>query len=224
MTYTREGRSAFERSEQKSLTLDDGLTASHPGGLKVNLWRWSCRNPKWPLILTIAALLVPVMIFQISLMFVAAVPLTIIPAIWYTKRVREHFLYGDANPGVLISTSPALIAVWTDLTKDEGSYPALSVHHERPSDRWGPLQVGTRVATIALYDIGEKEDCPYWERVHPHSVEPIAASADEARALLASFSDEEWERLERAVEELKPTRAGLFKLPQPSNGATTARS
>ena len=79
-------------------------------------------------------------------MFVVGLPLTIIPAIWYVKRVNEWFLYGDANPGILISTTPPLIAVWTDLTKDEGSYPALNVHRERPSDRWEGLEVGTRVA------------------------------------------------------------------------------
>ena len=213
MTYTREGRSAYERSEQRTLTLDDGLTASHPGGVKVSLWRWSCRYPKWPLVLLISTLLVPVLIVEVSAMFIAAVPLTIIPAIWYAKRVREQFLYGDANPGIVISTTPLLIGVWTDLTKGEGAHPALSVHREAASDRWaGPVEVGTRVATVGLYDVGEKENCPYWERFHPRTVEPIAADAEEARALLASFEGERWERLERAVAELKPTREGLFLL------------
>lgn len=221
MTYTREGRSAYERSEQRSLTLDDSMAASHPGGLKVSLWRWSCRYPTWPLVLTVSTLLLPVLIVWISPMFIVGLPLTIIPLIWYMKRVSERFLYGDANPGILISTTPPLIAVWTDLTKGEGSFPALNVHRERPSDRWeGSLEVGARVATVGLYDVGPKEECPYWERFHPRSVEPVAATAEAARELRASFGDEQWDRLERAVAELKPTREGLFHLARAADHQT----
>lgn len=213
MTYTREGRSTVERSDQRSLTLDDTLTASHPGGVKVSLWRWACRYPKWPLILTTSVLLTPFLIVSVSLMFIAALPITVIPAIWYAKRVREHFLYGDANPGLVISTSPFRIAVWVDLTKGEGSFPALSVKAEPPFKHQGkPAEVGTRLATVALYDIGSEEDLGYWENLDPRPVEPVAAREEDARKLFESFSAEQWERLEKAVESVKPTRAGLFRL------------
>jgi hypothetical protein len=214
MTYSRENRSEVQRGQQQTLTLDDSALASQPGGVRVSLWRWVRRYPKWPVILVGSLVLSIVACFVVDGMFLVAVPLALLPNIYYWNRVREHFRHGDANPGVVVSSSPLLIAVWTDMRKEEGSsYPMLRVFEEPPADEWGAAPpVGTRLATVALYGIGDDENTPYWESFEPRSVEPVAASAEEARALLESFTPESWARLERAVAELGPLREGLHRV------------
>jgi hypothetical protein len=211
MSYGREGRTSIERSDRRTLTLDDTATASHPGQLRVSLWRWSLRYPKWPMIVGGSLLLTLALIFAAHLLFVIALPIALIVNYLYWFRIREHFMHGDANPGVVVSSSPLLIAVRTDMTKGEDSYPMLRIVQEQPSSRWGqPAEVGMRVATVGLYEEGKTEGLPHWECFEPHPVEPVAGHPEEARALLASFESEQWEQLERAVLEVDPPREGLF--------------
>jgi hypothetical protein len=208
MTYSRENRSEVQRGQQQTLTLDDSALASQPAGVRVSLWRWVRRYPKWPVIL------VGSLVLSVLACFLVDVPLALLPNIYYWNRVREHFLHGDANPGIVVSSSPLLIAVWTDMRKEEGStYPMLRVFEEPPAEEWdGSPAVGTRVATAALYGIGDDEGTPYWESFEPRPVEPVAASAEEARALLESFEPERWERLQAAVAELGTPREGLHRV------------
>jgi hypothetical protein len=214
MTYSRENRSEVQRGQQQTLTLDDSALASQPAGVRVSLWRWVRRYPKWPVILVGSLVLSVLACFLVDGMFLVAVPLALLPNIYYWNRVREHFLHGDANPGIVVSSSPLLIAVWTDMRKEEGStYPMLRVFEEPPAEEWdGSPAVGTRVATAALYGIGDDEGTPYWESFEPRPVEPVAASAEEARALLESFEPERWERLQAAVAELGTPREGLHRV------------
>lgn len=203
----------MQRSDQQTLTLDDTTLASHVAGVDVSLWHWAQRYPKWPAILLGSLILTPILMFTVSQMFLALLPSVIIPTYWYMKRVREHFRHGDANPGVIISTSPILVAVLTDMTKGAGSYPMLHVRKERASSHWGdPAEVGTRLATVALYGVGEDDKDPYWGEFHPFAVEPVAADPEEAAELLASFSVQQWEKLESAVRTLQPKTEGLFPL------------
>lgn len=226
MTYSRDNRSEVQRGQQQTLTLDDSALASQPAGVRVSLWRWTKRYPKWPLLLVSSFVLSVLACIFVDGMFLVAVPLAVLPNIYYWNRVREHFLHGDANPGVVVSTSPLLIAVWTDMRKEAGtSYPMLRVFEEPPAKEWGDAPaVGTRLATSALYGIGDDEDTPYWESFEPRPVEPVAASAEEARALLESFSPERWERLERAVAKLKPLREGLHRVEVASSSWSEAES
>lgn len=213
MTYGRNGRTDMQRSGQRTLTLDDTAQASHPGKLRVSLWRWAGRYPKWPAILVGASILTPILITTVSKLWLIALPLSVIPLIWYRYRIQEHFRYGDANPGMVVSTEPLLIAVLTDMTKGEGSYPMLHVREEKDSPSWGvPIEVGKRVATVGLYEVGEDEKTPHWGEFDPRAVEPLAADAEEAQGLLKSFSDEQWASLESAVRDLKPDAEGLFPI------------
>jgi hypothetical protein len=201
----------MERGAQRTVTLDDTQVASRPGKLRVSFWRWSLRYPKWPVIIIGSLILTLVLSATVSLMFIVALPLTLIPNYLYWFRVREHFMHGDANPGLVVDCSPTLIAVWTDMTRGEGSHPMLRICRESSSGRAGAtFELGERVATVGLYDQGEIEDAPYWERFDPRVVEPVAASKGEARRLLDSFTSEEWAKLERACAEVETLQEGLF--------------
>jgi len=213
MSYIRGSGDGTQRSAQHTLTLDDSAIASHPGRLRVSSWLWTRRYPKWPVLLAVALVATVVLSFTVDRMFLASVPLALIPNVFYWKRVREHFRHGDANPGVVVSRDPLRIAVWTDMTKGEGSYPVLRVFGEPPWEVEGkPLDVGTRVATVGLYAVDEEEARPYWERFDPRPVAPVAAEEAEAQALLESFGPERWERLERAVTTMGAVEEGLHRL------------
>lgn len=213
MSYGRTGRSEMQRGDQQTLTLDDTALASNPGGLRVSLWRWSQRYPKWPVILVGSVILTPILMLLVSSMFMVAIPLVVVSTHWYMKRVREHFLYGDANPGMVISSSPLLIAVRTDMSKGEGYYPVLHVREEKPSPHFGePAEVGKRLATIALYGTGPEEDKLRWAEFNPRPVEPVAADAEEARRLRESFPPQQWAELESAIEQIRPRTEGLFEI------------
>jgi len=211
MTYGRDDRSDTERSNQKTLTLDDSALASHPGGVRVSLVRWSLRYPKWPVILVGALLLSVGLSVTVDWMFVVSLPLALIPNFFYWNRVREHFRYGDANPGLIVGTDPVRIAVLTDMTKGEGSYPLLRISEDKPAAQWGsPVTPGTRVATVGLYGVGHDERAPRWESFEPWTVEPVAADVDQAIALLDGFEPEQWERLERAVAQIGQRSEGSY--------------
>ncbi len=211
MGFGREGRSAVHRGPQRTLTLDDTANAGRPANLRVNLWRWARRYPKWPVIVVGSLVLTVILMFTVSWMYFAALPMALIPNLIYWGRVREHFLHGDANPGLVVSSTPLWIAVRTDMTKGAGSYPMLCVREEPPCKVWGdPAPVGTRLATVALYGVGSEELDEQWQELDPRPVEPVAADPERAKQLLESFPSSEWEALAQAVSQVHPLRPGLF--------------
>lgn len=215
MSFGRENRSEMERGAQKTLTLDDTAMASHRGQIKVSFRRWARRYPKWPAILAVSLVLSIVLTIFADTMFVVAVPLALMPNVFYWNRIREHFQHGDANPGIIVSSSPLLVAVRTDMSKGDGSYPMLRILREAPWEDWGATpQVGTRIATIALYGDGEDENLAHWERFEPRPVAPVAAEAEHAKSLLTSFDEQEWSTLEQALELVESRREGLHRVPE----------
>lgn len=187
--------------------------ASHPGGIDVSLLRWCLRYPKWPVILlggalgfAVAAVLVHWSLWLLAVPFAACFVL-------YRIRIRSHFQNGNASPGRVISTSPLLIAVRTDLTMGRGYFPAIRVIREKPSSRWPePLEVGQQVATCALYHKAGEDDGTHWDTFDPRPVEPVASDPQAAASLLASFPPHQWDQLDRGIGELGSPTEGLHRL------------
>ncbi len=197
----------------ESVTLDDSVETPHPGGITINKLRWILRNPFWPLLLGIPLVLACAAAF----MWHWAIWLIVVPLfglnLLYWRRITEHFRFGDANPGKVVSTDPILIAVRSDLTIGYGSYPVVKIVEEAASDRWPtPLEVGHRVATVALYARPEDQTLMRWGDFNPKPVEPIAVRPEDAHQLRESFSDEEWDLLDRGIAELSDLTVGLHRI------------
>src|SRR5579871_1683077 len=112
--------------EKRALTLGASV-AGHPGQVRVNYLRWFFHRPTWPLLWAGLALLC--LAGALYLHWSWWIP-TVLLLPWnflYWVRVREHFWRGDANPGLVVSVDPLLIAVATDLTKGMGTYPAVKI-------------------------------------------------------------------------------------------------
>jgi hypothetical protein len=199
-------------------TVDNNTLASHQGRTSVSMARWALRFPMWPVILAVLLLTSIVSFFAenpsaLYLIFTASVLLIALVAnLFYLRRIHEHFSYGDANPGIVVSVKPLLIATRTDLSKGHGRYPAIKVVREPRSGFAKGLKIGYRVATVALYRGDPNDGRPYWDDFFPYAVEPVAADHTEATSLLESFDMGEWQALEAGLCELEVMREGLHRI------------
>ncbi len=134
--------------------------------------------------------------------------------ILYWVRVREHFWNGCANPGVVVSVDPLLIAVLTDLTQGVGSYPALKLiaarirHIEK-----GPPRIGDRVATVALYTATFDEKIPHWVDFDPYPAQYATGDSTRISALMETFTTEDWAELDEYLKQVpQPYKVGLYMI------------
>ncbi len=198
---------------ERSFTLDDSTEASSPGGVKIGKWRWFLRYPRWPMVLTLAIVGAVVAALTVHWGLWMLVPLPVVGSFYYWRRISEHFLMGCASPGRVVSTSPLLIAVRTDLSHGSGYYPAVKVIKEKSSGRWSsPPVEGSRVVTVALYSPHSDGTAPYWGDFDPLPVEPIAAKLEDATRLLDSLPDKQWQSLDRAIADLRSPTVGLHRV------------
>lgn len=197
---------------QRSWTLDKSARASNPGGLRVNPIRWLRHYPAWPLILffgfwALAALawfLNKEQLWGLALM-------ALLMNGFYWKRLREHFRYGNANPGVIVSLEPMLIAVSADLTKGVGHYPVIKISKKRLPTVCGELpQLGARLATVALYD-ASPDKSPHWSDFDPRPADCATGDVEAIERVMNSFTERDWDQLNSWLGQVpRPLRCGLF--------------
>lgn len=197
---------------ERSITVDSNTLASCPGQLKISMWRWLLRHPRWPVVLGASLAFILWAAVKVHWgWWVPAVPV-LLGNLYYWRRVREHFIFGDVNPGQVISVTPFLIAVRTDLSFGPGYYPVLKIFEEKASGRWSvPLVTGAIVATVSLYYRSEEYN-PYWEDFDPHPIDPLVSDLEDAKQILKRISIEEVDQLSQAIEELPSLCVGVHKI------------
>jgi len=200
--------------QQRSVTLDDSAQASNPGGLSVERIRWFSSYPAWPLIWLLSAALFLILALSAHWLFWIPVVLLVLMNWMYWKKVSEHFMYGCANPGIVVSLDPMLIAVATDLTKGDGEYPVVRIIRKELSSICGkPPQVGALVPTVALYYASSNPDQSHWETFDPRPVDCATSDLSEAQRIANSFSKEDIEELKRWLSQVpKPYKPGLYPI------------
>lgn len=203
----------------------EGTYASNPGSLKVNPVRWALCKPKWPVVL---GLFLAVSVTLVSLFpgFVTGLALLFSGAInfHYWRRVGDHFRYGDANPGVVLSLEPTLVAVNTDLTMGEGEFPVIKIFACNLTHSAGePLQVGSYLPTVALYAHPENESDPHWADFHPQPADYASGNHNALRVMLATFDPRQMQQLKADLKHIaQPYAPGLYLL-WPEPGKQTGR-
>ncbi|MEM6330553.1 MAG: DUF3239 domain-containing protein [Planctomycetota bacterium] len=132
----------------------------------------------------------------------------------YTYRSSRKMWSGDANPGVVIATGPVLIAVPTDLAQGPGRFPAVKIERINLCESGGrPLEVGSRVPTIATYADGAGKDAGHWADFYPVPADYATGDPAEIGRLIDSFPDSQYKFLEAALEEIeKPYQPGLYAM------------
>lgn len=205
------------RDDQSTWTMDDTTRASNPGGIRLNPLQWFKSYPMWPC-LWIGLLVGSIFLAFFNWYFWIAACLFLAMNGLYWQRVKEHFKHGCANPGVVVSLDPMLIAVCTDLTKGIGEYPAVKIISKKMGTICGQVpQVGTRVATVALYSASVDENLPHWESFDPRPVDCATTDLNAMYGVMNSFTEEDWQELASFLSQVEqPFRPGLFPV-QPLN-------
>lgn len=212
-------------------------TASNPGGVRVKPLRWLLNfyiwlpfGWFWPTVFAVlivagawfAIVSLPDMGEDIHysalgmLVVMAGVFLSGVywQPVWQTlKAIRVHYEMGDANPGIVVSLHPLLIAVRTDLRLAGGHYPAVKIEETRLSLANGEmLAIGTIVATIATYAQPIDESMPHWSDFYPLPVDWVA-NAKTVDRVMATFSGDQIRSLQEALQHVpQPFEPGLYLL------------
>ena len=145
------------------------------------------------------------------LLVIAIVP--VIANFYYWTRIREHFVRGDANPGLVVAVQPTLVAVATDLTKGYGSFPVVKIIKLNWKGRPGfDLHAGARLATVALYSAGE-ENAPHWANFDPRPVQPLVSDPTDALPVMNTFTEQDWQDLQDLLQFVpEPYAPGLYPI------------
>ena len=197
------------------LTMSQGSYASNPGKLRVNPLRWILHKPTWPIVLALlfvgSVALVsfwPGFLTGFALLFGGAFNF------FYWRRVSDHFRYGCANPGIVVSLDPTLIAVSTDLTMGEGKYPVIKIIEANLTKSAGePLKVGSLLPTVALYNHPANDDHPHWSDFDPLPADYVTGNVAKVLMVLATFTHEDIDELKSGLKHIKqPYEPGLYVL------------
>ncbi|MBC8357114.1 MAG: DUF3239 domain-containing protein [Planctomycetes bacterium] len=202
-----------ELSSQQSVTLDDSARASNPGSFRVSPLRWAVSYPIWPCLWLALLLgsLAPALLVHWSFWILAGAFL--FTNWFYWMRVRDHFLHGCVNPGMIVSLHPMRIAVYSDLTHGVGAYPAVKIIQQKLRLIGGSQpRIGTRLAVVSLYNSG-LSDLPHWIDFDPRPVESATPDPAIQRRCLESIDIEDWTMLSELIPRLpKSFEPGLYIL------------
>lgn len=132
--------------------------------------------------------------------------------IFLIRRTKEHFIYGCVNPGIVVSYEPALVAVFTDLTTGKWPYPAIKILPQPLNClKDGTPKVGTRLATIALYE-GIKEH-EHWDDFYPVVINCVTRNFQDIKRVFLSIPEWEWQALEHGLRQINNSKKpGLYFL------------
>lgn len=128
------------------------------------------------------------------------------------NHIREQFLYGCVNPGIVVSTNPPLVAVCTDLSTGKIQHHVIKILPQPL--RWlknGLPPVGTKLASVALYEGSLHKDA--WEDFHPIVVDCVTGNRADIERVFQSISEVEWQTLEVGISYLRTKKPGLYSLP-----------
>ncbi len=128
------------------------------------------------------------------------------------NHIREQFLYGCVNPGIVVSTNPPLVAVCTNLSTGKIQHHVIKILPQPL--RWlknGVPSVGTRLASVALYQ-GSLHKAS-WDDFHPIVVDCVTGNRADIKRVFQSISEVEWQTLEVGISYLRTKKPGLYSLP-----------
>lgn len=192
-------------------TLDNDTFASNPGNVELNKWVWFRHNMTHVSLLSLSLFISILAALCVNIGFLLIVGIAIFINIFYWSRIKEHFLYGDSNGGIVVATHPTLIVVVsTNLTKGFGYFPVIKII-ECPSLK--SLSVGDRIPTVAVYTPSTDDSLSHWIDFDPI---PLTYATNDSKAInkaMQSYSNEQWEKLESYLLAFKkPYKTGLYPI------------
>ena len=134
--------------------------------------------------------------------------------IYFYDRLR-HFMRGDANPGIVLTVNPTLVAVATDMSRTDEPYKAVKVFQTNLKPSTGStstLEVGSVIGTIAQYSASAGNQ-GHFADFNPVPAELATKNEDYLSSLIDSFDQEQYRQAAQAIKCLpQPYRPGLFHI------------
>ena len=147
------------------------------------------------------------MLGRVAMLSLFPIGLTLL---YFYDRFR-HFMRGDGNPGIVLALNPTLVAVATDMSKDDEPFRAVKVFETNLKTWCGmPLEVGSVIGTIAQYS-GAAGNQGHFADFNP--LPATLATNNEAHllSLVDSFDRDQYQQSSNGIKRLQqPYRPGLF--------------
>ncbi|MEZ6189228.1 MAG: DUF3239 domain-containing protein [Planctomycetota bacterium] len=202
-----------------TIFLDDSTQASAPGALPVEYSVYLLHHPS-AAILALAIFVAPPAVWALSdsrAMAVGALGFAVLLNLASWWSAVERFRCGDTCAAMVVSRSPGLIAVSTDLSKGQGEYYVIKILPANLDRLPGATDVLSRVATVATYqDWPEGESRPYWADFFPEPCGWVTSNLADIRRVTNTIEPWQWKLLKAGLEEVpKPFRPGLYPVSKP---------
>ncbi|WHI50169.1 DUF3239 domain-containing protein [Microbulbifer sp. MLAF003] len=199
-------------------TLDNDTTPTNKSHIKINPLVWMKYKSDVVIPLTASVFICVYISYKYSYLFLLGVLLFLLINTFYWLRAKEH-LKAESTPGLVISTEPPLMAVYSNMTKYGEFYPAIKIESFKNLSKH---PVGARIATASIYT-EENEENDYWDDFHPIPVEYGTKEKEEIESALSLYSIEQWRYLERGLSELgKCKKEGLYRIMADESGWSNA--
>ncbi|WP_230655636.1 DUF3239 domain-containing protein [Psychrobacter sp. I-STPA10] len=190
--------------------VNSNTVASNPGQISVSPFVWYRHHVVMGGIIALILLAILCLCVFVDVKFVVLFAIFAIVHQLNFTRIKEHFYYGDSNGGIVLATNPILVAVYTNLSKGFGYYPVIKII-ECPTLK--DLNIGDRIATVALYQASTNQQLPHWINFEPLPVNYVSNNQEDIDKALLSYDATYWSRLEQGIPQVpKPYQAGLYKI------------
>ena len=209
---------------------DQSFLAANPAKFNVNAWHYYQNDwgneGGW--MFYVFMLIVPAILTGILGYFFVWAWILMLLVLLFAWRVhsrnRQHFREGNVCPGKVVSVSPDLVAVSTDLAHDsKHSYPIIEVISCN-FRLWSgdPVQIGDRVAVVTSYDLGLDDEQVEGRFKGVMAANPVPMATTDGQVIqrtLASIPIEGWESLEHGLSLVpRPIQPGTYSYTEASHG------
>lgn len=189
--------------------LNNTAMASFQGNMTVNIFQWIKYYPKDVIkgisYLIFSFILMKYVHWSLGILFIVAV----LYNIWYWYACYFRFRGGDVNPGKIISLSPTLVAVRTNLTKGVGDYPVLEIIQTNLPEE--DLIINKIIPTVAIYH-NNPHGYPFWAEFFPVPIIHGIKDRLKLNYFLKNFSSNDLDSLNKAIDEVGIKKIGTYKL------------
>lgn len=187
--------------------------AARPGMIRPSVLRFYYNFPIYFIIMAIPGIVLIVLgLFLHWVLWAFGLGLLIMFSL-HSRKIRIQFVSGNINPGVVVSTSPPLIAVVGNLSFHQNmDWPVIQIlPHPLSRMTGGPFKVGDRLATVAVYYPGQGGS--HYLHFEPVAVNCVTGKASQIERMMQSIEEEEWKEIESGLAQVpKPYKAAQYQI------------
>ncbi len=209
----RKRKPAAIEEELEELIDSTQSAASNPAMLRVSYFRYVMAYPKWPVIFSVFLAGSIALSATVSWWFGILVAFFAWALHMHRQRVKSSFIAGCVNPAQVLSLTPPLVGVFTDLRKGPGEWPVIKVMPQPLHKTTSGLPVeGQRLPTVASYQ-SMFDELEHWDDFHPRLPDVASSDAEGLDRILASIPEDEWQEMEAGLAQIpKSPKPGLYRI------------